>query len=395
MIETKNRPYSNRELILVISHNYSPLAERQMILELREKGMSREQEKMYLTENLLKFFLEYAAGVKKTHINYEINPNNQLVYKGTNLVMEGMMTKAVLDSNMGKSEQAELEGWQKTEQLLTARGYNHAFQLSPPDRYNIHHGNYGFLYWFEKTSSQKVTNHILRYDENQQELSKTLSLANELGLGNSLNRQNITNDLLSTPTGISGSSGMIKEKLLELGFSFDNSGERLEQELLRDPIFMLNFGIYFRNITGHNFNHEQAETALLEMYKIAEIKASMWGLLDKRVSVPLVPLIFYGGSCPVINRGPWSYGYASYLYDSSSKATKVTHCPSCGKSWLVSSEHGIYGIRCSCGNKVAGGNGAKCIVGGAALPTAYDLQSLNRAKFAKDSDDSDNLETWD
>lgn len=89
--------------------------------------------------------------------------------------------------------------------------------------------------------------------------------------------------------------------------------------------------------------------------------------------------VFYGYN-PDLIRG--------YLLPSS-KATKVTSCPKCGKSWLVNLEHGTYGIKCSCGNKVKGGDGAKCIVTASKQAQSYQKLTLKEAEFA------DSRETWD
>ena len=90
---------------------------------------------------------------------------------------------------------------------------------------------------------------------------------------------------------------------------------------------------------------------------------------------------------------PNFYGYhpdfiRGYLFPSV-QATKVTTCPQCKKRWLVNYEHGTYGIKCSCGNRVRGGQGAKCIIDAAKIAEYYEKSAFKEAEFV------DNRETWD
>ena len=327
MIETKKpliisaETYSDRELSGQISKFYSLPAERAFIDVLRQKNVDERQINLYSREQVLKFLLEFAAGVKKTHITYELNDRQQLIYPNIGLVMEEMMQQAVINSGGGRRERAELIGWQKTQALLAEGQVNQVLQLSPPDPNNPNHGDYGFLFWFEKHSfGNEVTSHILRYYEN--ELS---SAAFGKALGLSGDPLNLANSLLAQPRGINAESDEIRQQLANLNLSFDNRGSLLEQALLKDSLFLMAWQQYQQALLRPNFDQNRSQAALVKMYRLAQNKAATIGLLDRRM---LPSMMFMAGSCPIIQAGLSVYNYADYLY------YEPFTCPSCGHvSW--------------------------------------------------------------
>lgn len=310
------------ELIEVIAKYNSVSAERDFILGLKQKGIEQNQIQMYVQENLLKFLLEFAVGIKKTHISYKLDSNNKLIYPGTNLQMEELMHEAVYKSDFGVREQSELEGWQKIQTMLSSGKFNQVLQLSAPDPNNDQYGDYGFLFWFTKNADNTITNHILKYDESARSLKKTRDLALNLRLGSTLLAEEAqVNTLLASPKGINADFPEIQQQLLSLGFSFNNDAELFEQALFKDLRFRQVYQIYLANLQGRYFNEKQAKYALAEMYSLAQDKAGMLGLLDRLISIPL---IYRGGSCPVINYGMSSYNNARYLYN-----FEPFTCPKC------------------------------------------------------------------
>jgi hypothetical protein len=324
-VEAKNNSanYSEGLLSRQIERYYSLSAERQFVESLRDKQTKEGQIALYSRENVLKFLLEFAAGVKKTHITYQCDNRGQLVYPGINLEMEAMMEEAVFLSGNGAREQAELAGWRRTQQLFSNEGVNHVLQLSPPDSNNSAHGDYGFLFWFERQGG-RVTNHILRYNESRFGLGESERIYEALGGGSG---QKTDKEFLANPQGYSTSSVMVKEELKRLGFELDNRGHLLEQALLSDPQFLASFYRYQQALLGNTFNQREAQAALIAMYKLAESKSAVHGLLERRLFV--LPPIFMGGSCPTISYGSSVFGYANFLYG------EPFTCPKCGyKSYV-------------------------------------------------------------
>jgi hypothetical protein len=273
--------------------------------------------------------LEFAAGVKKTQVIYELDNNGQVIYPDIDLNMEEMLYEAaqiqVLNGD-NQRELAELEGWQKMQQLFNQENAVNVFQLSPPCITNPNHGNYGFLFWFER-QGKKVVNHILRYDDNRLTLKGSFDIAKSLGMNMDTN-QSLDNLLLRNPKNFQADSVTIKTLLNGLGFSFDNRGSLLEKALFRDNVFvklLKNYEAYVNMSTFASYENAKALEILSQLYQHTQIKAAQIGLLDRRSDMMYLPLIFQGGSCPTIgNNGFGFYDFSAYLYG------EPFTCPNCG-----------------------------------------------------------------
>lgn len=303
------------ELSKQIEKYFNVVSERQFVENLRRENIDENQIRLYVKEQVLKFLLEYAAGVKKTHITYELDDQGNVIYPGIGpaMKMEEMLKQAVVKSSGGLREREELLGWQKMQALFSKSGANQVLQLSPPDRSNISHGNYGFLFWFEKTGPKQIVNHILRYEENINSLTESKQLSQALqGVG------------LTEPQGYTAEGEAVKQHLKELGLSFDNRSYLFEQALLKDPEFLYLFAKYETDLLKRNFFQRDCEQMLSSLYNFAADKAASLGLLERPAVRMARPLIFAGGSCPVIDFGNSLYNYASYLYG------EPFTCPNCG-----------------------------------------------------------------
>lgn len=328
-IET-NLSFYPRDIFLEaqISHYFDLQAEHKFLHELRQKQTDEHQVQFYSREQVLKFLLEFAAGVKKTQIIYDLGPNGSLVYPGVNLNMEKMLYEAVQKQELnGEAERelAELEGWQKMQQLFQQEDVNHVLQLSPPDNTNLHHGDYGFLFWFQRQDN-RVVNHILRYEENYQRLDKSRHLASNLEIPLS-NQTNLANSCLAEPKGFVTESATVQTLLEALGFAFDQRASLLEQALLTDKIFLNLLARYQQMLDRPHLTRLQQEAVLgilSQLYQLTQNRATQIGLLNSRPQEMFLPLIFQGGSCPVIGGGFGFYDFSSYLLG------EPFTCPNCG-----------------------------------------------------------------
>lgn len=303
--------------------------EQQFSERLRGQGINERQIAFYRREQVLKFLLEFAAGVKKTQVIYELDDNGQVIYPDIDLNMEEMLyeaaqTQAYYGDN--QRELAELEGWQKMQQLFHQEEAASVLQLSPPCITNSNHGNYGFLFWFAR-QGKRVVNHILRYDEDRSTLKGSFDIAKSLGM-NATTNQSLDNSLLKNPKSFQADTKTIKTLLGSLGLFFDNRGSLLEQALLTDRDFVLLLRQYEAQVNMPIFSFYQKAKALeimSQLYQLTQDKATQIGLLDKRPQEQLIPLIYFGGSCPTIGRNGFGfYDYAAYLFG------EPFTCPNCG-----------------------------------------------------------------
>lgn len=339
-IETSPHFYP-KDIILEaqISQFFNVAAERRFIDKLKREGVEEQQTAFYSREQVMKFLLEFAAGVKKTHITYELDAQGRIVYPGIGLEMENMLYEAAAKQGINgdnRRELAELEGWQKMQQLFGHQGADHVLQLSPPDNTNLNHGNYGFLFWFQRQGN-RVINHILRYDEDYEQLTQSRYLASTLEIP-ILSQKNIANQCLLEPKGFQTNSLAMHDLLQALGFSLDNRSSLLEQALFSDKTFLTLLSQYQQVLGEPNqkvFNKEQALAILSQLYQLTQIKAAQIGLLNAQPQEMYLPLIFQGGSCPVIGNNGFTYhDYAAYLYG------EPFTCPSCHKvSYVPVGDH--------------------------------------------------------
>jgi len=309
-----------------IANFFDISAERRFLENLKQKGVEFAQIAFYSREQVLKFLLEFAAGVKKTQIVYELNNQDKVVYPEIGLVMEDMLSKSAQSNLAGSRELSELLGWQRMQDLFAKNQADQVLQLSPPDPDNLHHGDYGFLFWFERKDKQ-VINHILRYDEHRQTLDQSQLLANQLKI-NYHSSGGVANSLIAGPQDFQLDSHTTEDLLKQLGFSVDNRGALLEQALLKDKAFVFWLARYQQLLSSDNFSQTRILEILSQLYQITQVKAELIGLAGRQSQTMPMPLIYMGGSCPIIQAGFSMYGYADYLY------SEPFTCPSCGYvSW--------------------------------------------------------------
>lgn len=312
---------SNHDLSQQIDLFYPVSSERDYLARQIEQGTLKYQLRMYLHESLIKFLMEFVAGVKKTHIFYE-QRQGRLYYPGIAEEMEASLQRAADLAGPASRETAELLGWQRTQALLENNAQ--VLQLSPPSLTDPNHGDYGFLFYFEHLGDQ-IVNHILRYDESRPSLTNSQRLRRELGLPLNLVQGFDANAYLLNPVANNLSSRQVKAGLTEFGLTFsDQTAVLFEQALRDDPRFQVLLMTYERAQLESKADN-QARQALQEIYLIAQEKAALLGLLDR---LPL-PLIFYGGSCPASQFGMPTYGYASWLYGKEKKKILCCTCPKC------------------------------------------------------------------
>ena len=93
-----------------IANFFDISAERRFLENLKQKGVEFAQIAFYSREQVLKFLLEFAAGVKKTQIVYELNNQDKVVYPEIGLVMEDMLSQSAQSNLAGSRELSELLG---------------------------------------------------------------------------------------------------------------------------------------------------------------------------------------------------------------------------------------------------------------------------------------------
>jgi len=312
-----------------ISQFFDLRAERRFLDKLKREQVEERQIAFYSREQVMKFLFEFAAGVKKTHITYELDNQGRIVYPGIGLEMENMLYEAAAKQGINgdnRRELAELGGWQKMQQLFGHKGANHVLQLSPPDNTNLQHGNYGFLFWFQRQGN-RVINHILRYDEDYKRLTQSRYLASVLEIPIS-SQKNVANQCLLDPKGFQTNTLAMHDLLQALGFSLDNRSSLLEQALFSDKAFLTLLAQYQQILDEPSrsaFKEDQVLAILSQLYQLTQVKATQIGLLNARPQEMHLPLIFQGGSCPVIgSNGFGFYDFSAYLWGEPFK------CPNCG-----------------------------------------------------------------
>lgn len=338
----------NATVSLPISRFYDVVAEQQLVQSLLEQKTPKWQILVYLRENVSKFLLEFAAGVKKTSITYRLHNDGRLYYPGFAEPIANSLERAFLATPNNSREQAEFLGWLKIEEAF-ANGAQHVLQLSPPSPENPEHGNYGFLFWFERDGGS-VVNHILRYNEQKNgNLQASWQVAAALGLP--LPTSPISEkDYLLSPIVLMGERNVLLRKLEHLGFDIDaTKGYELEKAILSDPMLQILLEKYMNGVVvGEDplvlYNY------LAQLYNLGLDKAEALGLLDRLPQGELPP-IFFGGSCSVVaNAGLPVYSFADWLLKEPFSCPNCGYvsfrpvgdtCPSCGitkEEWLKENE---------------------------------------------------------
>ncbi len=323
------RPYTPTDLRQRIAHFYDVPAERTLVRGLIRDGAPREYVNAYIEGNVLKFAMEFGAGVRKTSITYRIGDANRIYYPGFQRPAEAMFSASAARAGGGSREMAELSGWQRVEELLTQGGYGNVIQLSPPSADHRDHGDYGFLFWFERQGDE-VVNHIFRYDEPKKGgLPASRLLAGAFGLSDDMADEK---DFLRLPIPLIAGKGAIIDRLKAMGLETSQlAAEELEKRLRTDPIVRNALWQYKHALlqaTPESFTnrggwHGSPEELLSIIYERSYQLASAQGFLDRRYQAPLPP-VFAGGSCPVTQSGMSNYSYADWLL------RKPFECPKCG-----------------------------------------------------------------
>ncbi len=327
-IETKLNFYPRNQFLEEQITRYFDLNAEKLFLEnLKKSGVDRSQIRFYSQEQLLKFLLEFATGVKKTEITYQINSEGQVVYPRVGLIMEEVLWEAAQSQSFqgnNHRELAEFQGWQKMQQLFRQKDVKSVLQLSPPDRTNSQHGDYGFLFWFQR-EGDRVVNHLLRYQENNKQLTQSRFLADRLGISIS-GSDNLANSYLLNPVGVIAEAINVEIGIKNLGLTIDRSGDLLEQALLADKSFLVLLFRYEQLLSSTDWNgfvRSQASQTLSQLYQIVQERALQIGLLDKPYRQKFLPLIYLGGSCPIIGAGVSYRDFAGYL------SGEPFECPNC------------------------------------------------------------------
>ncbi len=309
-----------KSVILEISRFYDIAAEEQFVHSLLNLGVSRQQVEAYLRENVGKFLLEFAAGVRKTSITYHLGKDGRLYYSDFTHPIADSFERAATLAGEGSREHAEFLGWLAVERAFQA-GAEHVLQLSPPDRQNPQHGNYGFVFWFER-QGESIVNHILRYDEDKNSLTASHQIATKLAT-RAPKGVFSARDCLLNPLVVWDDRRVLLEKLASLGFDIDTVGaQELEKAIWSDQMAKAWLLGYINGVLDGE-NQQILYGYLGELYNLAVKRAEALGFLERLPRA--VPPIFFGGSCPVVGKmGMSVYSLADWLL------REPFECPNCG-----------------------------------------------------------------
>jgi len=315
----KTREHLPANLNEQIQNFYDPAADQRIVKRLWEQGVPAELIPVYIQENNLKFVMEFAAGVKKTSIEYQIREDRRIYSGPFKQPVEHLFYQTAQLAGLDSREEAELTGWRKLEQQFKQSATD-VIQVSPPSQTNPQHGEYGFVFWFQR-QGDRLTNHILRYSE-----SDRINLLNSRRILESFNYtsdiENITDQtLLENPINISHLKEQIPEMLKQAGLTLNEEGTQLEAAILKDPEAQILLNKYYRSLSD-NESVDQSIAYLSRLFQIAQRKATVYGQYDR----PVVTGAGYRlkGSCPITKRSYSNYEYANYLWES------VFECPNCG-----------------------------------------------------------------
>ncbi len=120
------------------------------------KGISSEDERFYLRENVLRFFGEFVGKVPYTKISYKVK-NGDLFFADMQVMRTYKETAEMTER--GSREWAEYEGMDKVRKGLAYDEISSAFMISPSKI-----ADYGLGFYFKKRGDT-IDEYILRYKE--------------------------------------------------------------------------------------------------------------------------------------------------------------------------------------------------------------------------------------
>lgn len=136
----------------------------------RESRLPVNDVTFYIEENVHRFLGEFAGRVAYADISF-IMKNGALTYRGIDLTPSYERT-----AQNGERESDEYVGYSRIQNAL-AQGAGSALWINPPKD-----ADYGFVFYFvrDKQDSDKIREHIIRYDEQRGDLSVSKNILQKI-----------------------------------------------------------------------------------------------------------------------------------------------------------------------------------------------------------------------
>lgn len=150
-------------------------------------GVSREEKRFYLQENVMKFLGEFVGEVPYTKISYLLKPG-VLEFGGINIAR--VYQEAAEFAGTGSREDIDWQGFQKIQHQFVEGEDNIAYWVSPPKI-----ADYSFTFIMAK-NGQRVDEYMLRFDETRGKLDKSNQIQKML-TGQTYEK---TEDFIKNPT---------------------------------------------------------------------------------------------------------------------------------------------------------------------------------------------------
>ncbi len=157
----------------------------------RNSGLSAEDKKFYIEENVHRFLGEFAGQVPYTSLSYVLE-DGAFTYRGIDLTRSYERT-----AQNSEREHSEYIGYSRIQDAFS-KGANSAVWVSPPKD-----ADYGFVFYFsrDKENPDVVREHILRYDEPREDdsLSKSKAILKKIHPSGNVSGLNSALDFLTHP----------------------------------------------------------------------------------------------------------------------------------------------------------------------------------------------------
>lgn len=351
-----------------ISRSYSTLYDFRQTQLMRNSSTDEKVIESYLEENVLKFLLEFAGGIKQTRVLYE-NQNGRIFFPGMKQSVESMLERSARIKGENSREQSELLGFQKVQALLNS-GASEVWQASPPSN-NPLFGDYSFLFQFKKKSENSILMSVNRYAEKKETTLQSRYLFNRLLVNGGFSVENF----LKNPVGFTHISDELRHDLENKGILDASNGDYLETAIVKDVEIKKLLKQYIYVMATREFNQKIAKQILAKLYlRACEIVLMQTG----RMKTDFIPRIFMGTSCAVSDSNQSNLYLPRY---SSFSEVRVTRCPGCSTRQLLTSEHVNKGLTCNhCRQKVNTKCDREAIFNKSKLASYYEKEKLQPAE---------------